>query len=214
MLRTVVALAVAAYAAAQLGDWLLPRLIKTNPELLLLLNARLRTLVLVVNEVSPAYYFVVGTMRMLLTDPLFFMLGYWYGDAIIGWMENRTPSTGKAVRRYEKLFRDAAYPAVVLAPSSIVCALAGSAGMNPWIFILLNAIGTLGRVIAVKIFGKAFEEPLSAVVTWIGDHQLILLPITIGIGLFTVGRDFARGRRDISALEEIAEEAGGEAEGS
>lgn len=206
-LRIVVVLAIIAYAAAQLGDALLPTLVKGNPELLLLLNARPRTLLAVVNQVSPTYYFVVGTLRMLITDPLFFLLGYWYGDAIIGWMEQRTPSTGKAVRRYEKLFRDAAYPVVILAPNSIVSALAGSAGMSPVVFMVLNTVGTVGRVIAIKIFGKKFAEPIDAVVSWISEYRLFLLPITIGLVLFAVLRDVVRGRRDVAVLEEIAEEA-------
>lgn len=202
-------LAVVAYAAAQLGDALFPSLVKGNPELLLLLNARLRTLIGVVNQVNPVYFFVVGSLRMLVTDPLFFLLGYWYGDAIISWMEQRTPSTGKAVRRYEKLFRDAAYPVVVLAPSSVVCALAGSAGMRPIVFMALNTIGTIGRVVAVMIFGKQFEEPIDAVVGWISDNRLYLLPITIGLVGFAVVRDVIRGRRDIAVLEEMVDDAEG-----
>ncbi len=206
-------LAIIAYAAAQIGDALFPSLVKGHPVLLLLLNARPRTLLGVVNQVSPTYYFVVGTFRMLVTDPLFFALGYWYGDAIISWMEQRTPSTGKAVRRYEKLFRDAASAMVIFAPNSIVSALAGSAGMRPVVFMALNTFGTIVRVIAIKIFGKQFAEPISAVVDWISEYRLFLLPITIGLVVFAVGRDVIRGRRDIAVLEEIAEEADEDADG-
>ena len=210
-LRIVVLLPIIAYAAAPIGAALFPSLEKDNPALLLILHARLRALIAVVNQVNTVYFFVVGSLRMLVTDPLFFLLGYWYGDAIVSWMEQRTPSTGKAVRRYEKLFRDAAYPVGVLAPSSIVCALAGSAGMRPVVFMALNTLGTVGRVVAVKIFGKRFEEPIDAIVTWISDNRLFLLPITIGLVVFAVGRDVVRGRRDIAVLEEIAEDAGEQA---
>lgn len=213
MLTVVVALAVLFWAMAQLGDALGPALVKDQPYLLLLLNARLRNLVLVVNEVTPVYYYVVGTLRMLVSDPLFYLLGFWYGEAAVAWVEQRTPSVGRFVREYEKLFREASYVVMAVAPSSLVCVLAGSAGMHPVGFLVVNVLGTVARLILVDMVGAAFEEPLGTVTTWISDNRLFLLPITIGLVAVTVGRDLVRGRRDLSTLHELADEAGATDEG-
>ena len=36
-----------------------------------------------------------GPVRLLISDPLFFLLGYWYGDAAVKWMERRTKTGNK-----------------------------------------------------------------------------------------------------------------------
>ncbi len=75
--------------------------------------------------------------------------------------------------------------------------------------IVTSSLGTIGRVVAVMIFGKQFEEPIDAVVGWISDNRLYLLPITIGLVGFAVVRDVIRGRRDIAVLEEMVDDAEG-----
>jgi membrane protein DedA with SNARE-associated domain len=208
VLSVVIVLAIISYAAANVGDAIAPDLIERgNYELLLALNARLRNLALTVNELSPAYYYVVGGLRTSVSDPLFYLLGYWYGDAAVSWMEQRMPSTGRWIRQYEKWFREASYLVVAVAPSSLVCVLAGSAGMHPLGFLAVNVGGTIVRLLLVDWLGAQFEETISDITDWIGDHRLYLLPITIGLVVVAVGRDLIRGKRDIEVLHEIAEDA-------
>ena len=47
------------------------------------MNARNRNLILVTNQLDAVSYYVVGTLRLLLSDPLFFLIGYWYGDTAL-----------------------------------------------------------------------------------------------------------------------------------
>jgi hypothetical protein len=51
--------------AAQVGDALAPTLVDTHPLVLILLNARNRNLILVVNQIEPVWlFFVVGGLRL------------------------------------------------------------------------------------------------------------------------------------------------------
>ena len=63
-----------------------------------------RNLILVTNNLDAVSYYVVGTLRLLLADPLFFLLGHWYGDTAIEWMERRTKTFGQMLRQMEGWF--------------------------------------------------------------------------------------------------------------
>ena len=58
-----------------------PTLVDTHPAWLIALNARNRNLILVSNYLDPWTFYGIGIVRLLISDPLFFLLGYWYGDA-------------------------------------------------------------------------------------------------------------------------------------
>jgi hypothetical protein len=81
------------------GDALAPTLIDTHPVLLMALNSRTRNLVLVTNEVDALTFYSVGLIRLLVSDPLFFLLGMWYGDAAVQWMERGSRTFGDAFER-------------------------------------------------------------------------------------------------------------------
>src|SRR5436309_1408601 len=62
----------------------------THPLALVALNARTRILVLATNQLDPVSYYVAGTLRLLLTDPLWFLIGYLYGDRDLAWARRRS----------------------------------------------------------------------------------------------------------------------------
>src|SRR6266508_4942933 len=78
--------------AGYVGDALAPTLVDTHPLVLLLLNPRIRNLVLITNQLDTATYYVAGTLRLVLSDPLFYLVGYSYGDAAVRWTERRAPT--------------------------------------------------------------------------------------------------------------------------
>ena len=86
------------------GDAIAPTLVDTHPAWLMALNSRTRNLALVTNEVDPWTFYGIGMTRLLLSDPLFFLLGYWYGDAAVTWMERRTNTWGTMLRQVEQWF--------------------------------------------------------------------------------------------------------------
>ena len=188
------------------GDALAPSLVDTHPAWLIALNARNRNLVLVTNSLDPWTFYGIGIVRLLISDPLFFLLGYWYGDAAVKWMERRTRTWGQLLRQFEEWFAKAAYPIVFIAPNNVFCLFAGAAGMPLRAFFAVNLAGTVFRLWLVRRFGEAFEGPLDDVVEWIGDNRRILLPISIGLVLVSLALEAKRGETEVSALAHLDDE--------
>jgi membrane protein DedA with SNARE-associated domain len=150
-------------------------------------------------------FFLVGMVRLALTDPLFYLFGRGYGDGAIEWTERRLGAPG-SVRRLEHWFRRAAYPIVAIAPNNIVCVLAGAAGMSVIGFLLANLGGTAARMILIWWVGDVFSEPLLDVVDFVGRYRWILTAVTVVIVVASVLRARRSRRSEIESVEEVAEE--------
>jgi membrane protein DedA with SNARE-associated domain len=200
---------VALVVAAQVGDALAPSLLPDengqggNPLLLILLNSRNRWLIGVVNHVSLFWYFVIGTLRALLSDPIFYLLGFWYGDSAVRWMERRTPTFGGLMRSLEKAFRRWGYPLVFIAPNNWICLLAGSAGMSPLLFLALNLTGTIARLVLIMLLGEAFEAPINWVLGFISDYRVPLLVLSVAVVGFTMWSESRKGTSEIEQLRRL-----------
>ena len=189
-----------------IGDALAPTLVDQHPAWLIALNARTRNLALVTNELDPWTYYGIGFVRLVVSDPLFFLLGYWYGDAAVEWMERRTRTWGQMLRQIERWFGKAAYPIVFLAPNNYICLFAGAAGMPLRAFIVLNVTGSLFRLWLVRVFGRAFEAPIDAVVDWIGDNRAILLVVTVGLVILSIALEARSGETEVGSLARLDDE--------
>jgi membrane protein DedA with SNARE-associated domain len=188
------------------GDAMAPSLVDRHPAWLIALNARTRNLALVTNDLDPWSYYGIGFVRLVVSDPLFFLLGYWYGDAAVEWMERRTRTWGQMLRQVEKWFGKAAYPIVFIAPNNYICLFAGAAGMSLRAFVVLNVTGSFFRLWLVRVFGRAFEAPIDTVVDWIGDNRAILLVITVGLVLVSIALEARSGETEIEALARLDDE--------
>jgi membrane protein DedA with SNARE-associated domain len=194
--------------AANLGDALVTQLVDRHPLLLITLNARNRNLVLVTNLLDPIPYYVVGAVRLLISDPLFYLLGWWYGDRAVAWVEKRSTTFGSLLRSWEWLFSKAAWPLVAIAPNNFICLFAGAAGMTPVVFLVLNVVGTFGRLFLIRVLGKTFEAPIDAVLDFIRDYRLPLTILAVGVVLVTVWQDRRAGKGEIEALTSLEDELG------
>ncbi len=192
--------------AGYVGDAFAPTLVDSHPAWLIALNARNRNLVLVTNYLDAWTFYSVGIVRLMLSDPLFFLLGYWYGDAAVTWMERRTKTWGQLLRQAEGWFGKAAYPIVFIAPNNFICLFAGAAGMPLRAFFAVNLAGTVFRLWLVRRFGEAFEGPLDDVVGWIGDNRGILLVVSIGLVLVSIALEAKGGETEVSALAHLDDE--------
>jgi membrane protein DedA with SNARE-associated domain len=188
------------------GDALAPSLVDRHPALLIALNARTRNLALVTNELDPWTYYGIGFVRLVISDPLFFLLGYWYGDAAVEWMERRTRTWGQMLRQVERWFGKAAYPIVFVAPNNYICLFAGASGMSLRAFVILNVTGSMFRLWLVRVFGRAFEAPIDAVVDWIGDNRAILLVVTVGLVLLSIALEARSGETEVGSLARLDDE--------
>jgi membrane protein DedA with SNARE-associated domain len=188
------------------GDALAAGLVDTHPALLIALNARNRNLILVSNYLDAWTFYSIGFVRLLVSDPLFFLLGYWYGDAAVRWMERRTRTWGQILRQFEQWFGKAAYPLVFIAPNNIFCLFAGASGMPLAAFLVLNVSGTIFRLWLVRQFGEALESPIDALVGWIGDNRIILLAISISLVLLSIALEARRGETEVAAFTHLDDE--------
>jgi membrane protein DedA with SNARE-associated domain len=178
---------------------LTPALAAKHPLLLILLEARNRNLILA-RRVDFVPFLLVAAFRRTLTDPLYFLLGRYYGDAAVRWLEVKA-GMGSYAQLMERIFRKASHPAVFLFPGAVVCALAGVVGMRFRVFLALNLSGTIAAVISLKLFGDAVASPVEAIVSFF-DRNLI--PATVGTTVLVVlsvvlGR--MQGRTELSIRE-------------
>jgi membrane protein DedA with SNARE-associated domain len=196
---------VAISAASYAGDALSPTLLVDAPLLLEALVPRNRVLVLVAPQLDFWPFFVVGLVRLALTDPLFYLFGRWYGDEAIEWTERRMRAPG-AVRTLERWFRRAAYPIVAIAPNNLVCVLAGASGMSVLGFVIANLGGTALRMILIFWLGDVFSDPLLDVVDFIGRYRWYFTALTVVLVLASVWRARARGTSELETVDEVADE--------
>lgn len=203
LIAPIVAMVIAGYTA----DALWPDLVNSNPLWLIALSAKNRYLVLVVNNVELWAYYVIGSIRLLLPDPFFFAIGWFYGAAALRWMETRTPTTGRYMRAVEKWFGRWGAPLVVLFPNNYVCLVAGAAKMRPLTFAILNVIGTFGRLLMLQVIGDVFAGPIDSVLDFVARWRLPLLAVSIGlVALFWVS-EIRRGNQEIEAFRELEDAA-------
>jgi membrane protein DedA with SNARE-associated domain len=188
------------------GDALAPKLVDSNPLLLIAMNARNRNLILVTNQLDALSYYLVATVRLLLSDPLFFLIGYWYGDTALTWMEQRTKTFGSMVREWERWFTKAAYLLVFVAPNNVICLFAGAAGMRIGTFLLLNVSGTVARLYLIRRLGEAFERPIDEVLDFIARYRAPLLVVSITFFTILMFRELRQGKEELEALEDAIEE--------
>jgi membrane protein DedA with SNARE-associated domain len=192
--------------AGYIGDALAPTLVDTRPVLLILLNPRIRNLVLVTNQLDSVTFYMVGGVRLILSDPLFYLVGFFYGDAAIRWTERRAPSYGDLFRRLERFFGRASYPMVAIAPNSYICLLAGAARMPLAAFFSLNIVGTVARLYLIRRFGEAFDNPIDWVLDFIGRYRVPLLIISVALVALSIWSERRQGETKVEALGKMEEE--------
>ncbi len=190
-----------------LGTALTPEWADRHPLALIALNSQNRTLILTTNQLDAWSYYLVGSIRLLIADPFFFLIGHWYGDVALRWLEGRTKTFGQVIRQWEGFFSKAAYPLIFAAPNNPLCLLAGASGMSVTGFLITNVAGTVTRLFLIRQLGETFEEPLDDVLGFMGDNRTPLLVVSVGLALFFLVTELRSGHTGLEELEELVEEA-------
>jgi membrane protein DedA with SNARE-associated domain len=198
---------------SNIGDLLTTTWAQDHPLALIALNARNRILVLTTNQLDTIPYYVVGTVRLLLSDPLFYLLGMLYGDNALAWMERKAPTYGDLLRRVEKFFGKAAYPLVFIAPNNYICLFAGAAGMPVAAFLLLNVTGTVARLYLIRVVGATFDEPIQNVLDFFARYRLQLLILSIVLVGLSVWSERRKGKGEIGEILDLEAELSHPGEG-
>lgn len=177
-----------------------------NPLLLMVLNTQKRWLISAKDEPF-LVYFPVGLFSQLLSDPFWWLIGRWYGDAGIRWAERKF---GDSITQLELMFKKAAYPMVAIAPNPYICLMAGAAGMAPPVFFALNIGGTIVALLFYRWVGDIFSGPLDAVFGFLRTNQKYFIALSLAIVGFQMWDQKRKGRsqvESISALEAELDEA-------
>lgn len=187
--------------AGYVGDIVGPKLIVDHPLLQIFINPRNRWLLLASPQVAAVPFFVVGFIRLVLTDPIAYVLGWQYGDSAIRWTERKMGDDAGMIRTVERWFGKAAPLVILIAPSFYWCVLAGAARMKPKVFVTLNVIGTIGRLVLFRLAGEAFRDELQTVLEWVQRYQFWLVGISFVVVAIQVFR-----KGDVESPVEMAEE--------
>lgn len=204
--NAVVGAAIGFYVMAVVGDVFLSVLHDRHPALFIALNSRNRNLVLAKPGLDWWSFFGIATVRLLASDPLFFLLGRWYGDAGVRWIEKRSPTYGPLARTAERWFGKAAYPLVVVAPNNFVCLFAGAAGMSVPVFALLNLGGTVARLVLLWFVTDSVAEPLDWVRDLISGNRLEFFVLSVALVALSLFLDRKAGGTEVGGLLHIEEE--------
>ena len=188
------------------GDVIAPGLVETHPLWLITLNSRKRWILAVVPHTEVAPFFVVAVLRQLLSDPIYYVLGRWYGDAGARWLERKMGEGGQFVRWLETGFAKASWPMVAIVPNHIICMLAGASGMPPAIFFALNLGGTIAAIAIFRSFGDVFGGPISTVTGFINDYRWPLIAFSAVIVGLNVVLQRRQGRTELESPAEMERE--------
>ena len=191
-----------------LGNMFHPQLLKDHPLWLVAMEPRNRFLLLVAAKVDFVPFLVVATMRRLISDPLFFLLGALYGDAGVRWAERRLGDNVGIVKTIERGFSKAAPIMVFLFPGAIVCVLAGATGMRLVTFLLLNLAGTVAAVSVLYRFAEVFDGPLGAVNRFYGNNSKVLTIVSVVVTVLWLWSQRRRGKSEFRSISDIEKELG------
>ena len=167
-------------ASAVIGNALAPALVVSHPLVLLALNTTTRHLVLTSTTVDFIPYLVVGLGRRLLEDPFLFLLGRWYGDDAIGWVDAKIGG-GRSLRWVQRNFHRVGWLLVAIAPGGVVCVLAGASQMSPAVFLVLNLAGTVATIVVLRRFGDVFAGPVDATVAFVAANVVVLTAVSVAV---------------------------------
>lgn len=201
MLAPIIVLTVVATVATSLT----PTLAARHPLLLIAMEARNRNLILA-RRVDILPFVLVAVFRRTLTDPLYFLLGRWYGDGAVRWLEVKA-GLGSYARLMERIFRKASWPAVFFFPGAVVCALAGVVGMRFRIFVALNLAGTVFAVILLKLTGDLFASPIESLVGFFDRNLLVTTVVSVVLVALSVVLGRSEAKMSMRQMGEELEEA-------
>ena len=163
-----------------------PELLKNHPLALLALAPRYRWFILTAPRIDLVPYFAVGIPRLLASDPVYFMLGWYFGDRAIGFFED---SLGKpTIDKTRDLFLKASTVMALFFAGPIICVLAGAAGMNPRKFFSLNVIGTTILVIGLRVFSSQLDGVIQPILRFNDRYSRYILVGTIAISAIYISR--------------------------
>jgi len=195
--------------ASTVGQALSPTLATDAPLLLIALNPRNSFVLLVSQQVAFWPYMIVGFARLVIGDPLLYLLGYLYGeparhflrrqggfDTLLAWLDRWFGKLGPAI--------------VFIAPNTTVCLLAGATRMRASLFMALNVTGTIARLLVIWWLGELFHTQVEWFLDLIARYQWPATAVMVALVAIQVMVSRRRGTDELQQLERLEQDIVGE----
>lgn len=182
-----------------------------NPLGLLMLNSSNKYLLATSVLTDWLPYTAIALVRLMLPDPLFFMLGYIYRGRALGWARQVFPGMDKVFDQFEAqggASRRVLDAAVFIAPNNPVCLLAGVAAM-PWRrFLALAVTGTLARIALMRGIGLLFSNQIEDVLDVVARYQRWFTLGSLALVVAYVAYQVVGRRGLVGGVESLEDELG------
>jgi membrane protein DedA with SNARE-associated domain len=197
--------------ANSLGNAFWARWIIDRPYQLLALNSSNKYLIGVTPNTELIWVMVIGSLRLMAPDPLFYAIGYIYRDRALHWARSAFPSAQQLfdfVESDHKAKGPLLDAAVLIAPNNPVCLLAGVLGMNKVRFAVIAVVGTVGRILLMRGIGEVFSDQVDAILDSVARYQMwFTIASVVSVVLYLAYQ--ARNHRGLlGGVEELSEEFG------
>ena len=182
MRRGVLVLTAVLFALGTTGTNLGPALVDERPRLVLLLSSRNRNLFGAAPYVDATAFFAIGFVRILVAAVALYLVGRWYGDATVRWVERRAGGMPAEVRWIERVVARSQSVAVLVFPgSNVVNALVGHAKMPLRRYVPLACVGIAAKLAFYWWLGDVFESQIRATIAWIDRWQWWVVAALFGL---------------------------------
>jgi membrane protein DedA with SNARE-associated domain len=178
-----------------------------QPYLILALNSTNKILLATGFQTEAIAFYAVAMVRLLLPDPLFYLLGRLYRGPALRWGRGMYPGADKLFDLFEhedhKGVRRMLDALVLIMPNNPVCLLAGVAAMPVRRFVVLNVFGTLGRLILFRQLSFSFQDEIKDFMDFLAGYQKWALIITVVVIVISL---VFQARRLVSSTEALADD--------
>jgi len=180
------------FVIGTIGSNIGPALVDENPMLVISLSSRNRNLFGSVPYIDPLAYSLIGFSRVLAAGVALYLVGRWYGQRALSWVEGNMGELPAVYRWTERAVDRFGWLALVAMPgSNIVCLLVGHRRMRPAPFLTLISVGIVIKLAVLWMGGKIFEDQIRAFLNAIERYQWWVVIALFGITFLQSAR---RGR--------------------
>jgi len=173
------------FVIGTIGSNIGPALVDNHPSLVLALSSRNRNLFGSVPYIDVIPYAAIGFVRILIAGIALYLVGRWYGEKALGWVEGNLGELPAIYRWTEKAVDKGGWVALVLMPgSNVVCLLLGHKRMDAKRFVPLLSIGIVIKLIVLRLGGDQFEDQIRSFLSAIEQYQWYIVAALFGLSFF------------------------------
>lgn len=173
------------FVIGTIGSNIGPALVDNHPSWVLALSSRNRNLFGAVPYIDVIPYAAIGFVRILIAGIALYLVGRWYGEKALGWVEGNLGELPAIYRWTEKAVDKAGSLALVLMPgSNVVCLLLGHKKMSAGRFLPLLSIGIVIKLVTLRLGGDQFEDQIRSFLSAIEQYQWYVVAGLFGLSFF------------------------------